>query len=139
MVFLMHNLSNYLKNARKGQFFVLTALAIVTILFFISRWVEPTQIDTSSIVLSGEFYTFDNLREKTANVIKNSQNCDDLNYNLQEYDRFVDDIALERNYRITFNYTIPSCSDLGGAMVGFTLRIQTAEVDARDDFQITWP
>ncbi|MEK6909751.1 MAG: hypothetical protein AABW61_01595, partial [Candidatus Aenigmatarchaeota archaeon] len=76
-------MSNLRKNARKGQFFVLTTVAIVTILFFVGRWVDPlTQVDTSTIVLSEELFTFDNIQEKTAAVVKNSENCEELEYNL---------------------------------------------------------
>lgn len=128
------------KSARKGQFFVLTTVAIVTILFFVSRWVEPlTQADTSAIAQLEEFFTFDNIREKTNANVKNSENCDDLNYNLQEYKSFIDNFAREKNYKISFNYIVTPCDDELGAAAGFTLKITSEKVDAKGSFDVTWP
>lgn len=130
-----------MKKVKKGQFFVLSAVAIVTILFFVSRWIGPTtQIDTSTNALSEELFTFDNIKEKTTSVVKNSESCDDLNYNLQEYKNFIDNFAREKNYKIGFTYTITPCSEeLGGAVAGFSLRIISDKVDARGTFDISWP
>jgi hypothetical protein len=134
----MHSLSNLRKNARKGQFFVLTTVAIVTILFFVGRWVDPlTQVDTSTIVLSEELYTFDNIQEKTAAVVKNSENCEELEYNLQEYRNFIRDFARDKNYKITFKYSIPSCE--ASAEVRVDIVIISEKVNAQKTFTVDWP
>lgn len=133
----MRNLSNY----RKGQFFILTAIAIVTVLFFIGRWMQPlAQADTSSIVSQEEFSTFDNIKGKVANVAKGSDNCDDLNYNLQDFKEFLKNFAAEKNYRISFNYKIQSCSGEFSTLsyaVTYDLIILSDAVDARGSFTIT--
>lgn len=125
---------------RKGQFFILTTVAIVTILFFIGRWLGPlTQIDTSSIVMSEELFTFDNIKEKASSAVKNSENCKELDYNLQEYKSFIESFAREKNYKITFTYVLTPCSEDLGAIVEFTLQIISTKIDAKGTFSATWP
>jgi len=134
----MLNLSNFRKTVRKGQFFILTAVAVVTILFFVSRWTSPlTQVDTSSIVLSEELFTFDNIQEKSVTVIKNSENCEELEYNLQEYKNFIRGFARDKNYKITFEYSIPSCG--ATASVKIDLVIISEKVNAQKTFIVDWP
>lgn len=131
--------SSYKKNDRKGQFFILTTVAVVTILFFVGRWIEPlAQVDTSSIVQMGEIFTFDNIKEKTSAVVKDSESCDDLDYNLEEYKNFIQNFAREKNYRIDFGYGISSCVDDTGAVIEATLRILSENVDAKGTFIETW-
>ena len=130
--------SSLRRNARKGQFFVLTAVAVVTILFFVGRWTSPlTQVDTSSIVLSEELFTFDNIQEKTVTVVKSSENCEELEYNLQEYKNFIRDIARDKNYKITFKYSIPSCG--ASAAVKMDLVVISEKVNAQKTFTVEWP
>lgn len=132
--------SNLTARTRKGQFFVLTTLAVVTILFFVGRWVSPSnQPDTSYIVKSDELSTFDNIKEKASVVVKSSEDCNTLNYNAQEYKKFVDNFAKEKNYRIDFAYSISPCSDELGTIVEFTLRIQSDRADAKGTFFVVWP
>ncbi|MBI2545105.1 MAG: hypothetical protein HYW22_00700 [Candidatus Aenigmarchaeota archaeon] len=134
MVLLTHNLLK----SRKGQFFILSAVAVVTILFFVSRWIEPLRVtDTSSVVLSDEAYVFDNINEKTTNAVKGSENCDELDFNVQEYKNFVERYGLDRGYKITLDYSIPSCT--ATATVIFHLKLHSDKVDAASDFSIVWP
>lgn len=137
----MRSSSSSRKNARKGQFFVLTTVAIVGILFFVGRWTGPlTQVDTSSVVLSEELFTFDNIREKATTVVENSENCSDLSFNIQEYKNFIDNFSKEKNYKISFTYTLsPSCEQLGAAVAEFTLRIISDKAEASGLFSVTWP
>ena len=122
----------------KGQFFVLSAVAVVTILFFISRWIEPLRAtDTSSVVLSDEAYVFDNVKEKATNAVKGSENCDELGYNVQEYKNFVERYGLDKGYRITLDYSIPSCTTT--ANVNFHMKLHSDKIDAASDFTVTWP
>lgn len=136
----MRSSSSSRKSAKKGQFFILTSVAVVTILFFVSRWIGPlTELDTSSIVLSEELFTFDNIKEKAGDVVKNSESCEELDYNIQEYKNFIENFAREKNYRITFDSSISPCSEVSSSVVEFTLRVFSSKVDARGNFFFTWP
>ncbi len=134
----MPSLSSLRRSARKGQFFIMTTLVIVTILFFIGRWSDSvTHIDTSNIVLSDEQFTFDNIYEKTTEVVKKSATCDDLTYNLQEYKDFISDFSKTKNYKIDFNYNIGTCTS--SALISFQMRVQSEQANAQKDFTMTWP
>lgn len=140
MAFRTRSSSNF-RSVRKGQFFVLTTVAIVTVLFFVGRWIDPlTQADASDMAEMEELFTFDNIREKTSTVVKNSENCDDLDYNLQEYKKFIDDFARDKNYKISFAYSLtPSCEQFESAAVELALRIISEKIDAKGVFSVTWP
>jgi len=93
-----------LLRSRKAQFFVLSAFAVVTILYFVSRWIEPyTIIDTSSVVLHDESFIFNNIVEKTNEIISISKSPEDLSFNIQEYKNFVEQYALSKNLKLTFD------------------------------------
>jgi len=102
-----------LSRSRKAQFFVLSAFAIVTIIYFVSKWMEPyTIIDTSSVVMVEEPFIFNNIAEKAAEVVKQSKNCDDLKYNLEEYKVFVEKYGISKNFDISLIYSISQpCND----------------------------
>ena len=128
---------NLLKS-RKGQFFMLAAVAVVTVLFFVSRWIEPLRVtDTSSVVISDETYVFDNIKEKAASAVKGSENCDELDFNVQEYKNFVERYGLDRGYSIRLDYAIPSCG--ATATVNFHLKLHSDKIDAASDFSVIWP
>jgi hypothetical protein len=94
---------NSLKS-RKAQFFVLSAFAIVTVIYFISGWIEPyTIIDTSAVVLMEEPFIFNNIVEKANETIYISKSLDELKYNIQEYKNFVEEYAVRKNLQITFD------------------------------------
>ena len=134
----MRSLSSSKMRVRKGQFFVLSTVAIVTILFFVGRWVGPlTQADSSSIVLSEELFNFDNIQQKSVDVIKGSKSCDELEYNLQEYMEFVSDFARDKNYKIAFDYSVPSCGPT--AAVQIDIVIISEKVNAQKTFTVSWP
>ncbi len=127
----------------KAQFYILTVVAVVTIFFFIGRWVDPSNIpDTSLIVSSSEFFTFDNIKEKAVAAAEESHTCNELEYNLQEFRNFVADFALERNYRIVLEYSINSCSgeyDTIAYDVNYDLTVQSERADARGSFTAIKP
>jgi len=101
MAYHMRNLSK----SSKAQFFVLSAFAIVTILFFLSQWIEPyTIIDTSSIPLKEEFFIYNNIKEKAVETVKISKDCEDLMYNLGEYKIFTESFASIKNLNLNVNY-----------------------------------
>ena len=74
----------------KGEFFLLTVFTIITFLFVISLWIKPSEIiDTSKVVLSEEVFVFNNVKEKVIEVINSSKTCEDLNFSLEEFKKFV--------------------------------------------------
>ena len=90
-----------LKSSRKAQFFILSAFTIISILYFLSKWIAPTTIiDTSSIAAMDEPFIFNNIREKTFLVVNGSKNCDDLQYNLDEFRHYAENFVIEKNYII---------------------------------------
>ena len=93
-----------LLKSKKAQFFVLSAFAIVSIIYFVSRWMEPyTIIDTSSVVSVEEPFIFNNIVEKANETIYTSKSSDDLQYNIQEYKNFVGGYASSKNLQIIFD------------------------------------
>jgi len=94
---------SFLKS-KKAQFFVLSAFAIVSIIYFVSKWMEPyTIIDTSYAASIEEPFIFNNIVEKTNETIYISKNSDDLQYNIQEYKNFVEGYASSKNLQIIFD------------------------------------
>jgi len=91
---------------RKAQFFILSAFTIVTILFFVSKWIQPAAIiDTSEIALIEEPFIFNNIVEKAKETINTSKSCEELMYNLEEYKIFVENFMMERG-KWAFYYQI---------------------------------
>lgn len=109
----MAYLTRSLLKARKAQFFILSAFAIVSILFIISQWVEPFRIlDASVAVLDEEVFVFNNVKEQTISVVKNSKSCEDLRFNLEEFKTFLEKYFVQKNMRLVFNYNIETpCVD----------------------------
>ena len=100
-------------NSKKAQFFVLSAFAIVSILFLVSRWLEPLSIiDASTPVLAEEKFIFSNIKEKANQTVRTSMNCNELQFNLQEYKNFVQEYAVFKNLKLNFLYDIVQpCAD----------------------------
>jgi len=133
--------------SKKGQFFVLSAFVIVTILYFISRWMEPyTIIDTSQVALIEEPFIFNNIKEKVEYAILGSKNCVELNYNLEEYKFFVESYAYEKGYDADLNYTIANCPEeivpappTSPTVVVFNLTLKSPLVFMVSEFSCGWP
>ncbi len=93
-----------LSRSRKAQFFVLSAFAIVSIIYFVSKWMEPyTIIDTSSVVMVEEPFIFNNIVEKANETIYISKSVNESIYNIQKYKNFVEQYASRKNIKITFD------------------------------------
>ncbi len=109
MAYRTLNSSSY----RKAQFFVLSAVFIVITIFLMSQWLEPYTItDTSSIIFEQEFFIFNNIKEKAVETVKISKNCEDLNYNLDEFKNFAIDFAFRNGMSLNLTYNIISpCKD----------------------------
>lgn len=106
-----------LLKSRKAQFFVLSAFAIVTVVFFISSWIEPyTIIDTSSVILVEEPFIFNNIVEKANETIYISKNPNELKFNIEEYKQFVEEYALRKNLKITFDISLDFSNPTTGSI-----------------------
>lgn len=99
----MHSLSG-----KKAQFFILTTVVIVGVFYALSKYLTPYSfIDTSRGVEGGEVFFFNNLKEKTIKTVEISDPAE-LNNNLEEYRQFVEDMAGDKGYDMSFNYTVKS-------------------------------
>lgn len=134
---------NLLKSSRrKAQFFVLTAVAIVTVLVFISRLIEPFSVtDTSQVVLSDEVFLFNDIKEKAvAAVREGTTSCTDALLNLQEFKNFVENFMLERGYFLSFSFTPTFCTSPSSPI---TFNINQTQVSSNKFLQslytISWP
>jgi len=138
----MRNLLKLSTRKRKAQFFVLSAFAIVSLLYIVSSWIQPyTIVDTSSIVLMKEPFVFNNLIEKAAETVNTSKSCEDLQYNLDEYRNFVQNFAPSQNLNLIFNYSISPCFlNLPGVPLPVIMRIevQSSSTDLSNKFVTGW-
>ena len=133
MVILMRRSSNF-----KGEFFLLTVFTIITFLFVISLWIKPSEIiDTSKVVLSEEIFVFNNVKEKVIEVINSSKTCEDLNFNLEEFKKFVERYGLRKGFRIEFNYTQPNCSSLP-TLISINLSLTSPQYHLTKTFEVKW-
>jgi len=134
MAFRMRNLSS----SRKAQFFVLSAFAIVSVLYFVSKWMEPyTIIDTSAVALREEPFIFNNVKEKAVEIVKNSKDCEDLAYNLDEYKNFVKDFSSIKNLDLNFSYTITNPCNSNLLETSFDIRLVSPTVKLGSSFVVT--
>ena len=131
-----------LLRSKKAQFFLLSAFAIVTIAFFVSKWIEPyTIIDTSSVVLRDEAFIFNNIKEKAVTVISGSKSCEDLKYNLEEYKNFVEDYTSKKNYKLDFDYVASPCFNeppLFPVVIQFNMGLKSVQTNAISNFTLQW-
>lgn len=130
-----------LLRSKKAQFFVLSAFVIVTIIFFMSQWIEPyTIIDTSSVALMDEMFIFNNIKEKAIYTIRQSKDCDELNYNLAEYRYFVEEHILKKGYNLNMNYTIAPCPKIDSpTVVAFKVALISSSSVLQSNFTLGWP
>jgi len=127
-----------LLKSRKAQFYILSAVAIISVLYFLSRWLEPTSmVDTSSVALLDEPFVFNNIKEKAMEVVKVSKDCEELQFNLEEYKQFAENYALEKSYLLELFYTYPSC--IPGTDVNFKMKLISTRATIASNFSVTWP
>lgn len=128
---------------RKAQFFILSAFAIVMILYFISKWIQPaTIIDTSKIVLMEEAFIFNNVVEKAIETVRTSRSCEELIYNLDEFKIFVEKFFGERGKWILYSQLsspckLPNEEEIPTAVV-FNITLITPEMELNKYFVETW-
>lgn len=132
----MASLMRSLLKSRKAQFYVLSAVAIIGILYFLSRWMEPSSItDTSSIVLMDEPFIFDNIKEKAVETVQKSKSCDEMKYNLEEYKNFVENYGLQNN--LVVNLTIEDKYACPGT-INFELSLMSTKMTIESNFTATY-
>lgn len=137
MTFHMHSLLK----SRKAQFFILSAVAIIGILYFLSRWLEPSTItDTSAVVLMEEPFIFNNIKEKAVETVEKSKSCEELKYNLDEYKKFVDSYVIKKGEIVLQYHFIAPCYENPPtpAVVEFTLNLTTPKAKLGSIFYGGW-
>jgi hypothetical protein len=131
-------------SSRKAQFFILSAFAMVSLAFFISRWMEPhTIIDVSELVMHEEPFLLNNLVEKAIQTVRESRSYEELRYNLEEYKQFVTRYVAGKGYHFNFTYEImpspgpPGQPPIATAMICMRLSSPTMSLSATR--VIGWP
>lgn len=123
-----------LSKSRKAQFFVLSAVTIVVVIFFMSRWMEPyTIIDTSSALME-EPFVFTNIKEKAIETVKTSKDCEDLKYNLEEYTIFVKDYVIRKNLNLNLDYRIVQPCDDNQLTTQFNMNMSSPRIFINSSF-----
>ena len=126
---------------RKAQFFILSALVIVGMLYFISRWSDPYSIiDTSAVASSEETFVFNNIVAKAEEVVKSTGNSsEELRYNLEEYKYFVEDYCLGRNMHLDFDISHVSFGNPVTGFIDVTLSSSSRTISRRIDVSRSFP
>jgi hypothetical protein len=130
-----------LLKSRKAQFFVLSAFAIVSVIYFVSKWMEPyTIIDTSSVVLVEEPFVFNNIVEKAEEAVRVSKSCDDLKYNIEEYSNFVQDFAFKKNYKLVLVYDYVQClTEPFPTLIKINVQLTSTRIKLERTSFVLWP
>lgn len=134
---------NLLSSSRKAQFFVLTTFIMVSILYFVSKWLEPSTIpDTSVVALRDEPFVFNNVVEKAKETVKVSKSCEDLMFNLEEFKDFVESVVQVKNKWIIYYQLQSPCALPGGVeiptVVEFNLTLFSPRLKINSVFFETW-
>ena len=131
---------NLLKS-RKAQFYIVSVVGIVTILYAIGRSLTTSMIiDTSELALRNDHFIFNNIVEKTLVTLNASKSCEDLRFNLEEFKSIVER-AFAPEFRVDYNYTIISCSDATrSATVSFNITLYSinSEIGTAFTKNINW-
>ena len=127
----------------KGQFFILSTFTILTILFFLSRYIQPIEIiDISQVVFADEVFVFNNIKEKAIETVKISKSCDEVKYNLEEYKNFAVRFASKIG-KLLFSYQFRSpCKLPTGeeipAVIEFNITLISYPAKLNTVFYETW-
>ncbi len=139
MAYRTRNLLSYSK--KKAQFFVISAVTIVVLLFLVSQWLQPqTIIDASEAVLREETFVFSNIKEKAIATAATSKTCDDLSYNLDEYKNFAEQYVAGKGSKLNFVYSISACSLVPqSTTINFEISLKAVDADVSSSFSLKWP
>jgi hypothetical protein len=103
-------------------------------IFFLSQWIEPYTItDTSQIVFREEIFLFNNIVEKANETVSSSKDCEDLSFNLEEYETFVKNYVSTKALSLTLNYNIANCNS-SGAQVSFNITLTSPSIQIKRTF-----
>jgi plastocyanin domain-containing protein len=119
----------------KGQFFILSAFVMVTIFLLLSQFIQPSIVyDTSLIVQADEAFIFNNIKEKSEEIVSISKNCNELRFNLEEYRNFVERFVTQKNIQLTYDFDIRSpCSD-SQMITDFAIEMKSPRASAEATF-----
>jgi len=131
---------NLLKS-RKAQFYIVSVVGIVTILYAIGKGLTTSMIiDTSELALRNDHFIFNNIVEKTLVTLNASKSCEDLRFNLEEFKSIVVR-TFAPEFRVDYNYTIISCNDTTrSATVSFNITLYSinSEIGTAFTKNINW-
>ena len=123
----MHSSSNF----RKGQFFIVTVVGLVSLFLVMSSLISPQSIkDTSEILTLEEPYFFQNVKEKLIETVQMSD-CVEIEKNLQTFVGFVSKVASEKGYKLYINYEVVECS------VHVKMRLLSPRAMLEDEFEVS--
>lgn len=121
--------------SKKGQFFVLSAFVMIAIFLLLSQFVQPSTVyDTSSVVQMEEAFIFNNLKEKSEEIVDISRDCDELEFNLEEYRKFAESFVTPKNIQLTYDYDIDTPCNDNQLTTDFTIRLKSPRVSAEASF-----
>jgi len=133
----MHNLLK----SRKAQFYIISVVGIITILYATGKSLtESSIVDTSEIVLTNDFFVFNNIVEKTLATLNMVRSCEDLSFYLEEFKFFVTR-ELAPKYKVDYSYAILSCDDNSRrARVSFNITVSSIKSQITTSFtkNINW-
>ena len=130
---------NLLKS-RKAQFYIISVVGIVTILYAMGKSLTSSMIiDTSEIAMRNDYFFFNNIVEKTLETLNASKSCEDLRFNLEEF-KNIATRAFAPNFRVEYSYSI-NCSDsTRSATVSFNITLYSIDSQIGTNFtkSVNW-
>jgi len=139
----MPSLSSLKMPGKKAQFFILSAIVIVGIVYFISKWSEPyTILDTSAAATGDDLFIFNNVKSKVFDIANMSKSCEDLTYNLDEYESFIGNYLLGKSkLYVTHSFESPCLSGqkIFPTIVLFNITMRSPEKTMSSMFKVFWP
>jgi len=126
----MHNLSS-----KKAQFFILTTVVIVGVFYTLSKYINPYSfVDTSQAMIGGEESFFDNVKEKAIKTVNiSSTDTNTLKSNLGTYRNFVEQMASDKGYDLSFNYTVETTN------VNMRIVLVSQKITLKSNFTVSRP
>ncbi|MEX2739340.1 MAG: hypothetical protein Q6356_009775 [Candidatus Wukongarchaeota archaeon] len=115
-------------SGKKAQFFILTTVVIVGVFYTLSKYINPYAfIDTSRAASGSETFFFDNVKEKAIKTVQIS-NETELETNLNQYKNFVEKMASDKGYSLSFGYVVQTST------VDFNMILTSERMTLKADF-----
>ncbi|HDJ96584.1 MAG TPA: hypothetical protein ENG45_00745 [Candidatus Aenigmarchaeota archaeon] len=122
MVFRMPNLLNC-----KGQFFIVSVVGIIIIIYALSKILSPYTIpDLSEAPTHNEIFFFNNVKEKLIKTVKINE-CEELESNIEDFIKLASTVAAENGYKLRIRYSIADCDVFGN----ITLTSEDMELNSK--------